>query len=54
MYIAADSFMFFVTTSPSTQLGYGDLTPYGHPTSNTPHIQLLAEQGLVFTQFYTT
>ncbi|XP_064397200.1 arylsulfatase A-like [Halichondria panicea] len=35
-------------------LGYGDLTPYGHPTSNTPHIQLLAEQGLVFTQFYTT
>ncbi|XP_064397564.1 arylsulfatase A-like [Halichondria panicea] len=35
-------------------LGYGDLTPYGHPTSNTPHLQLLAEQGLVFTQFYTT
>ena len=54
MYIAADLFMLFVTTSPSTQLGYGDLTPYGHPTSNTPHLQLLAEQGLVFTQFYTT
>ncbi len=41
-------------THMPTQLGYGDLTPYGHPTSNTPHIQLLAEQGLVFTQFYTT
>ncbi len=41
-------------THTPTQLGYGDLTPYGHPTSNTPHIQLLAEQGLVFTQFYTT
>ena len=41
-------------THTPTQFGYDDLTPYGHPTSNTPHIQLLAEQGLVFTQFYTT
>ena len=34
------------------QLGYGDLSPYGHPTSSTPHIQKLADQGLIFTQFY--
>lgn len=36
------------------QLGYGDLSPYGHPTSNTPNIQQLADEGLLFTQFYST
>ena len=36
-----------------TQLGYGDLSSYGHPTSSTPHLDQLARDGLVFTQFYT-
>ncbi len=34
------------------QLGYGDLSPYGHPTSITPNIMKMAQDGLVFTQFY--
>lgn len=43
----------FFNSLPS-QLGYGDLTPYGHPTSTTPNIQQLANQGLLFTQFYSS
>lgn len=35
-------------------LGYGDLSVYGHPTSSTPNINRLANQGLLFTQFYST
>ena len=34
-------------------LGYGDLGAYGHPTSNTPNLDKLAEEGLVLTQFYS-
>ena len=34
-------------------LGYGDLAVYGHPTSTTPNLDLLAKQGLLFTQFYS-
>ncbi|XP_033120432.1 arylsulfatase A-like [Anneissia japonica] len=34
-------------------LGYGDLEVYGHPTSSTPNINQLAENGLRFTQFYS-
>lgn len=34
-------------------LGYGDLSCYGHPTSSTPNLDKLASEGLVFTQFYT-
>ena len=34
-------------------LGYGDLSFYGHPTSSTPNLDQLASEGLVFTQFYT-
>ena len=34
-------------------LGYGDLGCYGHPTSTTPNIDQLAEEGLRFTSFYS-
>ena len=34
-------------------LGYGDLTVYGHPTSSTPNLQTMANEGMVLTQFYS-
>ena len=34
-------------------LGYGDIGAYGHPTSTTPNLDMLAREGLLFTQFYT-
>ena len=34
-------------------LGYGDLTVYGHPTSSTPNLQAMANEGTVLTQFYS-
>lgn len=34
-------------------LGYGDLSAYGHPTSQTPALDALAASGMRFTQFYT-
>src|SRR5688500_13086898 len=33
-------------------LGWGDLACYGHPHIKTPHLDRLAEQGTLFTQFY--
>ena len=33
-------------------LGYGDLSCYGHPTIKTPHLDQMAEEGMRFTQFY--
>jgi len=33
-------------------LGYGDLSCYGHPTIRTPHLDKMAEEGMRFTQFY--
>jgi arylsulfatase A-like enzyme len=33
-------------------LGYGDLSCYGHPTIHTPHLDRMAAEGLRFTQFY--
>ncbi|MEX2288569.1 MAG: sulfatase-like hydrolase/transferase [Planctomycetaceae bacterium] len=33
-------------------LGWGDLGCYGHPNIKTPHLDRLAEQGTLFTQFY--
>ncbi|XP_073435406.1 arylsulfatase A [Dendrobates tinctorius] len=35
-------------------LGYGDLGCYGHPTSHTPNLDIMAARGLRFTDFYTT
>ncbi|MFB6247177.1 MAG: sulfatase [Salinibacter sp.] len=34
-------------------MGYGDLSSYGHPTIETPHLDSLAEQGTRFTSFVT-
>ncbi|KAM6161620.1 arylsulfatase A isoform 2-T3 [Erethizon dorsatum] len=47
------------TTSPpnimlifADDLGYGDLSSYGHPSSTTPNLDQLAAGGLRFTDFY--
>ncbi|NRA51732.1 MAG: sulfatase-like hydrolase/transferase, partial [Phaeodactylibacter sp.] len=34
-------------------LGYGDLHSYGHPTIATPHLDQMAQEGMLFTQFYS-
>lgn len=33
-------------------LGYGDLSVYGHPTIRTPNLDQMAEEGLKWTNFY--
>lgn len=33
-------------------LGYGDLACYGHPRNRTPHIDRLAREGLIFTDYH--
>ena len=35
-------------------LGYGDLSSYGHPTIATPHLDQMAAEGMKLTQFYST
>lgn len=35
-------------------LGYGDLSCYGHPTIVTKHIDKMAREGIRFTSFYAT
>lgn len=35
-------------------LGYGDLSCYGHPTIRTPHLDQLARDGMRMTSFYST
>ena len=34
-------------------LGYGDLSCYGHPTIMTPNLDRMAREGMKFTQFYS-
>ena len=34
-------------------LGYGDLSCYGHPTIHTPYLDKMASEGMRFTQFYS-
>lgn len=34
-------------------LGYGDLSSYGHPTVRTPNLDRLANEGVLFTDFYS-
>src|SRR5699024_9930044 len=34
-------------------MGYGDLSSYGHPTIKTPNIDKLANQGIRFTSYVT-
>lgn len=34
-------------------VGYGDLSCYGHPTIQTPHLDRMASQGLRLTSFYS-
>ena len=33
-------------------MGYGDLSSYGHPTIRTPHLDRLAREGIRLTSFY--
>ncbi len=33
-------------------MGYGDLSCYGHPTIRTPNLDRMAEEGMRFTSFY--
>src|SRR4051794_22283132 len=33
-------------------LGYGDLSCYGHPSIRTPNLDRMAAEGMRFTQFY--
>jgi len=33
-------------------MGYGDLSSYGHPTIRTPHLDRMAEEGIRLTSFY--
>ena len=33
-------------------MGYGDLSCYGHPTIRTPHIDRLAAEGVKMNSFY--
>ena len=35
-------------------LGYGDLSCYGHPTIDTPNLDRMADEGMRFTQFYSS
>jgi arylsulfatase A len=35
-------------------MGYGDLECYGSPVNRTPHVDLLAREGMRFTNFYSS
>ena len=48
---AADSKPNFVVVF-ADDLGYGDLSCFGHPTIKTPHLDSMAAEGKKLTQFY--
>ena len=35
-------------------MGYGDIGPFGNKINQTPHLDRMAEEGNVLTQFYVT
>ena len=49
-----------MTTQPNIilincdDLGYGDLACYGSEVNKTPHLDQMAKEGRVFTDFYVT
>ena len=34
-------------------MGYGDIGVYGHPTINTPYLDMMSVEGQKWTQFYS-
>ena len=52
--IYSSNVYYFSMCVPPVQLGWGDLSAYGHPTSYTPNIQRMADQGLLLTNFYVS
>ena len=67
LLLTLTSLCLFISTAVSTELpekpnviifygddvGYGDLTPYGHPTSSTPNLDRMALEGMRMLQFYS-
>jgi len=35
------------------QMGWGDLGCYGNPSRETPHLDKMAQEGMLLTDFYT-
>ena len=53
--LSLSNYLFAFILAPCLQqLGYGDISYYGHPTSSTPNLDQLASEGKVFTQFYSS
>ena len=50
---AADSARPNIVIILADDLGYGDLSCYGHPTIRTPHLDRMAAEGMRFTEFYS-
>ena len=34
-------------------MGYGDISSYGHPTIRTPNLDMMSSEGQKWTQFYS-
>ncbi len=49
------SFIDFLSYSlfPCLQMGWGDLGVMGEPSRETPNLDKMAEEGMLFTSFYT-
>ena len=37
----------------TSQVGYGDLGCYGNPVKETPNLDRMASEGMLFTDFYS-